>query len=585
MNCFKRQTLFFIFFQLIIISAFAQDVNTLANEYLQQADLIYSEQKEAIEIARELYVLAADIDTTHVRANWMAGFLYLETIKKDQALPYFLRVKALNPAYRFDLDYYIGKAYHYGLDFQNAKEHYEAYRKKYLANGSYRGRDKVPLGTVDRKIRECTNGLEIVMRPSRYSIHVLGDEINSEWHDYAPMVNEDETLLIFTSRRQEGNTSEDVDKDNFYFEDIFYSEKINGKWTKAKNIVAPINTSYHDANISLSFNEKRLYLYKDENRGDLYYSDFLEGKWTEPERMSSRINSTTYAERSITETSDPNVIIYSSDRPGGKGGLDLYMVSKDEKGNWYKTKSLGPVINTPYDEDSPFMLHDGKTLYFSSTGQKGYGGYDIFKSVYDSAKGEWGEPENLGYPVNTPDDEIYFSATKDGRRAYYASVREEGMGHTDIFMIKLHGEVQPHEFTQENTTPVMASLKDVPTSLPELSEEIFQSVEHIFFNVDNFNIRTEYMPLMDSLIDLTGQYKDVIIDIAGYSSIDGNPRHNIELSQKRALAVMDFFISKGVPEHQISSRGYGANDEFPEKEKNRRADIRLVYRHGSTGSP
>ena len=554
-----------------------QDPKQLASEYLQQADLIYAEQKEAIEVAKELYMLAAEIDSTHLRANWMAGMLFLETINKDDALPYFLRVKQLKGNYRFDIDYYIGRAYHYGLDFENALKYYEAYKKRYLGSPRYRGKDKVPLDRVNKRIRESKNGLEIVGRPTKYSIHALGTEINSEWPDYAPVINEDETLMIFTSRRQENNTSPDVDRDNFYFEDIFYSEKINGDWTKAKNIGPPINTAYHDANISLSFDENRLYLYKDENRGDLFYSDLINGQWTVPQRMSSRINSSTYAERSITETSDPGVIIYSSDRPGGEGGLDLYMITKDEKGNWYKTNSLGPTINTKYDEDSPFLLHDGKTLFFSSSGQKGYGGFDIFKSVYDSASGKWGDVENLGYPVNTPDNEVYFSATKDGRKAYYASIREEGQGHTDIFLIKLHDEPVEHELPTEPA--VMASTKSENIlEKPALPEEVLSSVESVYFDIDNSHIREDFIPLMDSLTNLANQYPEIIIDISGYSSKDGNPRYNIELSQKRALVVKDYLVDKGVNEKQIVARGHGISDKYEEYEKNRRADVKLIFR-------
>lgn len=554
----------------------------LSEEYQQQASQIYAEQKEAIEIAKDLYVLAVEADTNNVQANWMAGTLFLETIPKDHSLPFFQRVKRLDPSFRFDIDYWIGLAHQHGLDFENALDHFESYKSKYMGNPTYRGKDKILLESAERKIRECKNGMEIVGKPSRYSVHVLGTEINSEWPDYAPMVNEDETLMIFTSRRREDNLSEDVYRDNFFFEDIFYSEKVNGKWSQAKNIGEPVNTPYHDANISLSFNEKRLYLYKDENMGDLYYSDYVEGRWTKPQRMSSRINSSIYAERSITETSDPGTIIYSSDRPGGEGGLDLYMISKNEKDEWYKTKSLGEVINTEYNEDSPFLLHDGKTLFFSSNGHKGYGGYDIFRTVYDSLTGEWSEPENLGYPVNTPDNEIYFTATKDGSRAYYASVREGGYGYTDIFMIKLHSELQEVKIPQIKGDEITASREIGGEKSKErydgLPEAIFNSTEKIYFELDNFTIKQQFLPLMDSIISLTQAYPKIIIDISGYSSVDGNPRYNIELSNKRALAVLDFLIKKGISEKQISARGYGAIDEYSEKEKNRRADIRLIYR-------
>ncbi|MEQ9166559.1 MAG: hypothetical protein RLO12_09905, partial [Fulvivirga sp.] len=207
------------------------DPVALANVYLEQADQIYKQQKEAIEIAKELYIQAADLDPTNLRANWMAGSLYLETINKDQALPYLLRILEQKPNYRFDLLYHIGRAYHYGLDFDNALSYYERYKKKVLGDRSYRGTDRVMPQVVSRRILECNNGKDIINKPSQYSIVPIGEEINSVWPDYAPVLNYNGDVMIFTSRRQEDNTSPDVDKDNFYFEDVFISKKSGGKWS------------------------------------------------------------------------------------------------------------------------------------------------------------------------------------------------------------------------------------------------------------------------------------------------------------------------------------------------------------------
>lgn len=555
-----------------------------AELYLQQANQIYSQQKEAIEIAKELYVQAANLDPANLEANWMAGSLYLETINKDEAVKYLLRIEALKPSYRFDLPYYIGRAYHYGLDFDKALEYYERYKRKLLGNRNYRGTDRVPIDKVNRSILECSNAKDIIGKPAQYSVIPLGENINSAWPDYAPVINRDENVMIFTSRRQEDNTTSNVDKDNFYFEDVFISRKVGEEWGPAKNIGPPINTEYHDSNIALSADGTRLYLYKDTQMGDIYYSDYENGQWSEPKFLTDKINSSIYSENAVSETSSPDVILYTSNRPGGEGGVDIYYCTKDDKGNWYKSKSLGPVINTKYDDDSPFLAHDGKTLYFSSSGHKGYGGYDIFRSVYDSASGEWSVPENLGYPVNTPDDEIFFQMTTDGRRGYFASIREGGIGFTDIFMIKYHGDKE-HK-------PIVFLTKDQEKLFNELeAEQLAQSnkfekhelhlMDHshkIYFNTDQSAIKEEHQAELDSIIDLVNKYDVLNIDIAGFASSDGNPRYNLELSHRRALIVLNYLVGKGISEDRIVARGYGAIDEDTTPEQQRRADVRVVMR-------
>ncbi len=150
--------------------------------------------------------------------------------------------------------------------------------------------------------------------------------------------------------------------------------------------------------------------------------------------------------------------IFSSNRPGGFGGYDLYKATKDTKGDWSNIKNLGPSINTDLDDDGPFIAYDGVTLYFSSKGHKGMGGFDVFKAVFDPKTNKWSDPENMGYPINTPDDDIYFVSSKDGKRQYYSSVREDGMGYTDIYMVT---EPDP---TKPKTNPTAAKKDPVVTT-------------------------------------------------------------------------------------------------------------------------
>ena len=571
------------------------DPVALANVYLEQADQIYKQQKEAIEIAKELYIQAADLDPTNLRANWMAGSLYLETINKDQALPYLLRILDQKPNYRFDQLYHIGRAYHLGLVFDHAWFYQERYKMEVLGDRSYRGRDRVMPQVVSRRILECNNGKDIINQPSQYSIVPIGEEINSVWPDYAPVLNYKGDVMIFTSRRQEDNTSPDVDKDNFYFEDVFISRKVNGKWSPAKNIGPPINTEYHDANIALSADGNRLYLYKDTGAGDIYYSDFDGQNWSEPEYLTNKINSTIYSENSITETSSPDVVFYTSSRPGNEGGIDIYYCVKDDKGkDWYKSKSLGAVINTPGDEDSPFLAYDGKTLYFSSTGHKGYGGYDIFKSVYDSLTGEWSIAENLGYPVNTPDDEISFNISPDQRTGYYASVREGGLGFSDIFMVKYHGDNVDQAaliaanygkpdatVSNSGSTSESAGVKVMPANdEPQYDEhelKLMDATHRIFFNNDQSAIGENHKAELDSIVQMIYKYSFLTIDIAGYTCKNGKPRYNLELSNKRALIVLNYLVDQGVDESRIVARGFGSVvDDDGSPEEHRRADVRIV---------
>lgn len=428
-----------------------QDPKQTARDYMQVAEEMITGTK-ALDDARGLMVLAADLDTTFLKANYDAGYLHLLTINKELAVKYFLRVYRQNPDYRFDLQYWIGKSYQYGLDFDNALRFYNEYKQRLEAKSHYQGKDRVPMETVDKSIVECMNGKDLVSHPGNFSIVNIGREINSEFEDYGPVLNEKEDEIIFTTRRREGNLNQDVAEDNKPFEDIFIAYKKGGVWGAAANIGKEINTPYHDSNLALSADGKTLYILKDEGGGDIYYCQQRgDGTWASPVPLPGKVNSS-FEEKSITITRDGKTLYFSSNRPGGMGGIDLYMATKDAKGEWSNVKNLGPKINTEFDEEGPFIGYDLTTLYFSSKGHKNMGSYDIFKSAYDPQAKTWSDPENLGYPVNTPDDDIFYITSPDGKRAYYSSVREDGLGYTDIFIVT----------TPEGMKDVVASVKKEP---------------------------------------------------------------------------------------------------------------------------
>lgn len=446
-------------------SVSAQDDNReAAKQLVEIANEAYYNLRVLI-VANEQYVQAAELDPDNIEANYMAGRTYLETNFKSRAIKYLLRVLESNPEYKFNILYMIGRSYQYGMKFDKAIEYFNKYLDKLSENAGYRGIDFVGEMDVQRRIYECENGIEYKSNPKNYLIENVGPGVNSEWDDFAPVLTADESFMVFTTRRQDGNTNNDVFDDMMYYEDIFYSIKEkDGEWGKARNIGPPVNSPYHDSNLAINANGTELYLFKSQNGGDIFLSVKLEdGSWSEPEPLNENINSS-FSENSASISPDGTTLFFSSDRPitEDKTDLDIYYSKKDSRGEWGRAKNIGPAINTPYDEDGPFIDYDGKTLYFSSKGHKGMGGYDIYKSVYDSVREEWSEPINLGYPMNSPDNDVYFVTTQGSNQGYYASAREDGLGFTDIYQIRL----APLESPEYVGAMTAKSTDDEPPQVP-----------------------------------------------------------------------------------------------------------------------
>ena len=275
----------------VVIQGFSQqDPKQTAREYMEVAEGMISETK-AIDDARPLMAAAADMDTTFIKANYEAGHLHLLTIGKDLAVKYFLRVYRQDPDYNFAILYWIGKSYQFGLEFDKAVGFFNLYKEKLTKKSNYQGKDKIDMAMVDRAIFECKNGKEYVANPGNFSIVNIGREINSEFEDYGPVLNEKEDEIVFTTRRRDDNLNPNVDIDNKPFEDIFYSKKTGGKWEFDKNIGPIVNTPYHCSNLALSKDGKTLFIYKDDGGGDIYYSILTNGEWAEPLPLPGIINS------------------------------------------------------------------------------------------------------------------------------------------------------------------------------------------------------------------------------------------------------------------------------------------------------
>ncbi|MBL4655919.1 MAG: OmpA family protein [Bacteroidia bacterium] len=357
--------------------------------------------------------------------NLNIGICYLNSNDlKKKALP-FLDFAAKQGDISPDVYYYLGRAMHINYEFDQAITSFNTFIEKVPEKGN-----EEFVKDAKRQIEMCENAKEFIDKPVNAIIENLGPEINSPYADYVPVISADESVLIFTSRRPGSTGNKKFIFDKKYYEDIYMSTKIDTVWGPPVNIGSPINTDKHDATVGLSADGQQLYVYR---LGDIYYCNLIGDQWSEPTKFASDVNTRMW-EPSASISADGNVFYFSSDRKGGHGKRDIWRVKKLPDGEWSFAQNLGPEINTEYDEDGPFIHPSGKTIYFSSNGHKSMGGFDIFSSELTET-GKWEEPVNIGYPVNTPDDDIYFVLSAEGKHGYFSSVREDSYGEKDIYMI------------------------------------------------------------------------------------------------------------------------------------------------------
>lgn len=397
---------------------------------IKKGDNLYKQGN--FEKALETYLSVYDKNKEDALLNYHIGNCYLKSITKAKAVSYLEKAESLEPSVATDLYFLLATAYHQSLQWDKAVDAYTSYGDMLTLQ------EIKTLGpVVEKRIEECKTGKVLVEKPVKVKIENIGAAINSSYPEYAPVISSDEAVLMFTSRR-EGSTG---GKDKFtgeYDEDVYVSLQKSSKWSPAKNVGNPICTKVHDSNIALSNDGQKLLMYKDDNgNGNIYESVQSGDKWSVPVLLPEPIN-TPQHESSASYSPDGKTLYFVSNREGGIGGRDIYFATMGKNGQYENIKNIGNVINTPYDEEGVFMHPDGKTLYFSSQGHKTMGGFDIFKTVFDS--GQWSKPENIGYPINSPDDDLFFVLAASGIRGYYASVKDGGFGDLDIYVINFIDE-------------------------------------------------------------------------------------------------------------------------------------------------
>lgn len=439
---------------------------------------------------------------------------------------------------------------------------------------------------------------------------------------------------------------------------------------KPKLLGFPFSTKEDDAINSISADGNTLVLFGNYKGafggGDNFYVEKTSTSWTAIKPFPKPVNST-YWDCDGFLTADGKAFLFTSDRKGGvgefhrggifyhgeyEGNTDIYVSLKTDSG-WSKPINLGPTINTPFSERSPFLHPDGKTLYFSSDGHYGLGSLDVFKSVRlsDTSWTSWSEPVNLGKDINTSGFDVAYKISTDGEYAFFSSDRPGGKGGYDIYSIKLPKEARPEKnvvtikgkVTDENNAPLDASLKwynidlnlnsgsltsnpetgDYIVILPvgtkysyfaekpgyysvskeidlgaeniykELTEDIILvslkslretaiKLNNIYFDFDKYELKPESFVELDRVYKFMSENPDVKIELSAHTDSKGSDQYNLSLSQKRAESVVNYLVSKGIISERMIAKGYGksqpvaSNDTEEGRAQNRRVEMKII---------
>jgi outer membrane protein OmpA-like peptidoglycan-associated protein/tetratricopeptide (TPR) repeat protein len=462
-----------------------------ALDNIRAGDKYYLEGPGVYRLAIDEYNKAYAFNPSNALLNYKLGRCHLEANDKTDAIKYFRKAIELDERISLEMEYndvhlLLATALHKDYQFDEAIEHYKKHKNnltpEYLANEAE---------LIDKFIEECFTAKMMVSAPERVFVDNLGDMVNSAYPDYRPLVQPEESMIIFTSSR-ENTTGLKRAEDSYYYEDIYATYYEEENWSIPQNSY-DLNSANHDATAGISSDGSILYIYKSAGGNNLYESHLFDNIYGYPEKMDNNINNG-LKQSSASLTFDKTTLYFTSIREDGYGGQDIYVVKKDRKDQWMEPMNIGATINTPYDEEGVFISPDGKSIYFSSKGHNSMGGFDIFRSDY--MNGKWSNPVNLGHPINTPEDDVFFTLSANGQRGYYSSKKKDGYGSHDLYMItfleaskplRIHEEEILFAYNSREISPVLAPSIEQNTVLEGLvlDETSLQPIQATIEITDN----------------------------------------------------------------------------------------------------
>ncbi len=579
--------------------------------------------KEKYTDAIPYFEKAVGIDAKNEDASYYLGLCYRFTSQPQQAITQLRSLEKINPDYWAYMYYEMGLAYEELKQYDNAAVSFDTYSKKATRDASrtlliHKAQYK---SNYNKRQAELGQMKTTMRTPTK-----LSAQINSNYADYMPALDPTGSKLYFTSVRL-GGIKDDDQTAKEGDEDIYFIEKTGNEWTAPKLLPEPINSGNNEGAACFSA-DGQLMVYtacgRDGGVGscDLYIST-LEGKqWTQPINLGNVVNSEEW-DSQPTISYDGNKIIFTSSRAGGYGSEDLYMIERNIFGEWGPPMNLGPSINTPFSDMSPFLSQDGKTLYFASEGHPGYGSHDLFKTVYEN--GKWTTPINLGRPLNTMGKDTYFTIGGSGEIGYFASNREGEQ--LDLFEVEIPEEMRPAPtvvvegiVTNAKTKALVGAyvmVEDVNTGeliainksnsatgkylvvLPagktysvsankegfffhsELFEVAstskFQTIKkdielkpiekgakivinNIFFETGKATLSPQSNVELEKAVDLLKTNPTMTIEVGGHTDNVGDDAYNMKLSHDRSKSVREYLVKAGIASERVQAKGYGESN-------------------------
>jgi outer membrane protein OmpA-like peptidoglycan-associated protein/tetratricopeptide (TPR) repeat protein len=600
----KRPLLLIWAFILVLMPAVAQKSSQNLKQLFLDAEYFFL--NEDFEEALYSYnTISKRGNANNANINYRIGQCYLNIPgEKDKAIDYLLKATSnvssryVEGAFKetkapFDAWFFLGNAYRIDNQLDKAIDCYAQFKQ--LIG---------PKNVVGNKIAEnainaCDVARSMMKSPVFIKTKNLGRPVNTTNRDYFPVVSGDESVLVYNSALK-------------FYQAVFFSKKVNGKWSSPANITAALQSDGDQYVSSLSFDGTELYLRKEDNfEANLMVSKYEKGKWTKSKPLNHNIN-TKFFEGNCSVSKDGLTLFFSSNRSGTVGAMDIFKSERKPTGDWGPAINLGKVINTEFNEDAPFISEDGKRLYFSSQGHNTMGGYDIFYSEL-GADGQWQDPVNLGYPINTTDDNQFFYPIKNGKVAYLGMFAKDGYGKDDIVRIQLapgNDEAiaeQPDEIKKDSgliakgKEPVKRELPpDVEKALtqgksetqktsPETQKEIDNLVlRSFFFEFNSSEISERSKKELDHLSLIMENIPELRIELTGNTDAKGNDAYNNLLSVKRASNAKAYLIKKGIKSARILVKGVGksnfialnnnpdGSDNSEGRKYNRRVDVEVL---------
>lgn len=635
-----------------LIKSFQKGVQLLNDGKMNEAEVIFAKIIDEEPEFTEAWVASSEINYSKYKSakdpksqnNYYSRYVKcLESVAK------------LCPSYQnYEVCYTLGKIFfsHDKLDVA------KTYLKTYIDNGKKGTKYYTDAESTYHYIEQYLNLIEnpVPFEP------VIVEGVSSAYDDYLPLISPDGSLALFTKAY--------VKKEiNSIYGDRFVEEFTVSKASDDKGLIFspgeplpyPFNSGKNQGAASISIDNKTLFITicefvsRDYDNCDIYMSTRVGDGWSELKSLGPNINGVKTWESQPSISADGKTLYFASIRESNIGfdpdnpTSDIYYSTKDEKGNWSKAKNLGSKINTPGNEKSPFIHSDSQTLYFSSDGHLGIGGYDIFFSKFRDD--DWTKPVNIGYPINTKNNDLGFVVNTQGTKAYFASNKLNGKGGWDIYAIDLYKEARPEkvflvkgqlvddngyalsdaklEVKNTRTEEVSEGVVDAETghyavavtaknenddflmvvkkedysfssTLIEPTEETFEKpievnfevkpieagksvqINDIYYATASYEINQKSYAVLNEFAEFLKSNPTVKVEIRGHTDNIGSAQTNITLSNRRAQAVYDYLLSKGVPKANVSYKGYGPNMPIADnrteagRAKNRRTEFYIL---------